>query len=97
MIREGVTIHVHDPMVVSLPGRWCGTVRRFDTPLAALHGADALVLATDWPVYRGISSEQLIQCSDCLVVLDPNRFIADLVATQTRLQYFGVGISRKDP
>jgi UDPglucose 6-dehydrogenase len=97
MIREGVTIHVHDPMVLSLPDRWCGIVRRFDSPIAAVEGADALVLATDWPMYRTISSEQLIRCSNRLVVLDPNRFIADLVATETRLQYFGVGMSRKDP
>jgi hypothetical protein len=31
------------------------------------------------------------------VVLDPNRFIANLVVSQTRLQYLGVGMSRKDP
>ncbi|MEO7208687.1 MAG: nucleotide sugar dehydrogenase [Steroidobacteraceae bacterium] len=97
MIREGATIHVHDPMVASLPDRWRGAIKRFDTPLAAVHGTDALVVATDWPMYRSISSEQLIQCSDQLVVLDPNRFLAELAATQTRLQYFGVGMSRKDP
>ncbi len=96
MIREGAAIHVHDPMVANLPDRWRGAVERFDTPIAAVEGADALVLATDWPMYRTISSEQLIQCSDRLVVLDPNRFIADLVATQRCLRYFGVGMSCKD-
>lgn len=96
MIREGASIHVHDPMVAKLPDRWCGAVKRFDTPIAAVHGADALVLATDWPMYRTISPEQLIQSSDRLVVLDPNRFIADLAATQRHLRYFAVGMSRKD-
>jgi UDPglucose 6-dehydrogenase len=94
MIGEGATIQVHDPMAASLPNRWCGTVKRFDTPLAAARGADVLVLATNWPIYRTISSEQLKQCSDHLVVLDPNRFMAE--ATQRRLRYFAVGMSGGD-
>jgi UDPglucose 6-dehydrogenase len=97
MIHEGATIHVHDPMVASLPDRWRGTVRRFDTPIAAVLGADALVLGTDWPMYRTISREKLIRCSDRLVVLDPNRFLADLAAAEGPLQYFGVGMPRKNP
>jgi UDPglucose 6-dehydrogenase len=97
MIAEGVTIHVHDPMVTRLPDRWSGTVRRLDTPIAAVLGADALVLGTDWPMYRTISHAQLIQCSNRLVVLDPNRFIADLAAGEGRLQYFGVGMPCKNP
>jgi UDPglucose 6-dehydrogenase len=97
MIREGATIQVHDPMVASLPDRWCGTIRRFDTPIAAVHGADALIIGTNWPMYRTTCSELLIQCTDRLVLLDPNRFVADLAATHGRLQYFAVGIPYKDP
>jgi UDPglucose 6-dehydrogenase len=71
MIGEGAAIHVHDPMAKNLPQHWCGAVERYDDPIAAVHGAHALVMATEWPVYLTISSEQLLQCSDCLVVLDP--------------------------
>ena len=96
MIREGATVHVHDPMVQNLPDHWCGAVERYDDPIAAVRGADALVMATEWPVYRSISTEQL-QGSDCLVVLDANRFLPKLAPLEGRLRYFAVGMPSKDP
>jgi UDPglucose 6-dehydrogenase len=92
MIREGATVRVHDPVVKNLPDNWCGAVQRYDDPLAAVQGAHALVVATEWPVYRSISSDQLLQCSDRLVVLDANRFLSNLAATEGRLRYFAVGM-----
>jgi UDPglucose 6-dehydrogenase len=92
MIREGATIHVHDPMVKSLPEHWCDAVERYDDPIAAVRGAHALVVATEWPLYRTLSTDQLIQCSPHLVVLDPNRFLKDLAATEGRVRYFAVGM-----
>jgi UDPglucose 6-dehydrogenase len=92
MIREGATVHVHDPMVKNLPDHWCGAVQRYDDPIAAVQGAHALVMATEWPVYRSISTDQLLQCSDRLVVLDANRFLPNLAATGGRLRYFAVGM-----
>jgi UDPglucose 6-dehydrogenase len=93
MIREGATIHVHDPMVKSLPEHWCDAVERYDDPIAAVVGAHALVVATEWPLYRTISTDQLIQCSPHLVVLDANRFLKELSATEGRVRYFAVGIA----
>jgi UDPglucose 6-dehydrogenase len=92
MIGEGAAIHVHDPMAENLPERWCGAVERYDDPIAAVHGAHALVMATEWPVYLAISSEQLLQCTDCLVVLDANRFLPHFGAIEGRLRYFAVGM-----
>jgi UDPglucose 6-dehydrogenase len=92
MIREGATVHVHDPMVKSLPERWRHAVERFDDPVAAVFGAHALVVATEWPMYRGISTDQLPQCSPHLVVLDANRFLTNSAATEGRVRYFAVGI-----
>jgi UDPglucose 6-dehydrogenase len=92
MIREGVTVHVHDPMVKSLPEHWCDAVERYDDPIAAVLGAHALVVATEWPMYCAISTDQLIQCSPHLVVLDANRFLTNLAATEGRVRYFAVGM-----
>jgi UDPglucose 6-dehydrogenase len=92
MIREGATIRVHDPMVKSLPEHWCDAVERYDDPIAAVFGAHALVVATEWPLYRTISTDQLIQCSPHLVVLDANRFLTNLAATEGRVRYFAVGM-----
>jgi UDPglucose 6-dehydrogenase len=97
MIREGAKVHVHDPMVKNLPDHWCGAVERYDDPIAAVQGVDALVMATEWPVYRSISTEQLLQGSDRLVVLDANRFLPKLAPLEGRLRYFAVGMPSKDP
>src|SRR6202453_1310733 len=80
LIRQGAAIHVHDPMAKDLPQHWCGAVERYDQPMAAVQGADALIMATEWPIYRTISSDQWNQCSDRLVVLDANRFLLNLAA-----------------
>jgi UDPglucose 6-dehydrogenase len=92
MIREGATIHVHDPMVKSLPEHWCKAVKRYDDPAAAVLGAHALVVATEWPMYRTIPTDQLIERSPQLVVLDANRFLASLTAMEGRVRYFAVGM-----
>jgi UDPglucose 6-dehydrogenase len=92
MIGEGAAIHVHDPMAKNLPEHWCGAVERYDDPIAAVHGAHVLVMATEWPVYLTISTEQLLQCTDCLVVLDANRFLPHFGAVEGRLRYFAVGM-----
>ena len=92
MIREGATVHVHDPMVKRLPEHWCDAVERYDDPIAAVLGAHALVVATEWPMYCTISTDQLIQCSPHLVVLDANRFLTNLAATEGRVRYFAVGM-----
>jgi len=97
MILEGATIHVHDPMVKSLPEHWCDAVKRYDDPIAAVLGAHALVVATEWPMYCAIPIDQLTQCSPRLVVLDANRFLANLAATEGRVKYFAVGMPQKDP
>jgi UDPglucose 6-dehydrogenase len=97
VIRQGAAIHVHDPMAKDLPQHWCGAVERYDQPMAAVQGADALIMATEWPIYRTISSDQWNQCSDRLVVLDANRFLLNLAAAGGRLKYLAVGMPAKDP
>jgi UDPglucose 6-dehydrogenase len=97
MIREGAAIHVHDPMAKELPQHWCGAVERYDQPMAALQGADALVMATEWPLYRTIPTDQWNQCPDHLVVFDANRFLPNLASAGGRLKYLAVGMPSKDP
>jgi len=96
LLEQGATIHVHDPVVGTLPQHWRGTVERFDSPLAAVRGAHALVLATAWPLYQTIGAAQLLHSAPHLAVLDGNRFLPDLAAARG-LRYLAVGLPGKAP
>jgi UDPglucose 6-dehydrogenase len=91
MLEQGMTVKVHDPMVEHLPDRWLGRVARYGDPIAALDGADALVLATEWPVYRSVGAEIFARRAR-LVILDPGRFLENLAGRDLRLNYFAVGM-----
>jgi len=80
MVGEGAAVRVHDPMVKDLPQHWAGVVSRCGDPEEAIRGADILVVATEWPVYRTVA------IPDRLVVLDANRFLA-----AAGRRYFAVG------
>ncbi len=92
LILRGASIRVHDPAVKDLPVRWSNALRRFDDPLAALQGADALVLATEWPVYRHATTDETMRTRAGLVVLDANRYLAALAGSKGLLRYFAVGM-----
>ena len=94
ILRERAQLRVHDPVVRSLPQQWGNAVRRTDCPLAAVRGAQALVLAVDWPMYREVDGAQLLQSVEQLAVLDPNRIRPDLAIAGARLRYFAVGMPR---
>jgi UDPglucose 6-dehydrogenase len=96
LVREGATVHVHDPAAANLPERWCGAVKRFDSPTDAIRGAQVLVVATEWPIYRTVSVDQLLRSTEHLVVIDANRFLANLAAAEGRLKYFAVGMPSKE-
>ena len=97
LLEAGATIRVHDPIVSDLPPHWGAAVERCDSPVAAVRGAQALVLATAWPLYRTIAAEQLLEAAARLAVLDPQRFLPHLAAADERLSYFAVGMPRKVP
>ncbi len=91
LIREGARIQVHDPMAKDLPEHWRESVNRFETPLAAVQGAHALVMATPWHIYRSVAAGQLAECREGIAILDANRFLPNLAAFGGHLRYFSVG------
>lgn len=90
LLAEGVGLSVHDPAVKELPAAWGSRVRRFDSPLHALDGANAVVVATEWPQYRHITCEQLSEVRTALVLIDANRFVSHLKGV-AGIRYIAVG------
>jgi UDPglucose 6-dehydrogenase len=93
LIDQGAAVQVHDPMVQNLPPHWDGAVARYDEPLAAARGAQALVIATAWPMYRTVPVDSLLLRPGRLVVLDADRFLPNLQVPEVR--YFAVGMPAK--
>jgi UDPglucose 6-dehydrogenase len=86
LLDEGAKVVAHDPAVKSVPEKH---IRLTSTPEEALQGADALVVATEWPEYRDVAATAL--AGRDLVVIDANRFLAETAASLPRLRYFTVG------
>lgn len=90
LIEQGVRVHVHDPVVTKLPSHWEGKASRFENPVDAVTGTQALVVATEWPLYRTIEVDDLSRQVAGLVVLDANRFASKLMSSNA-LRYVAVG------
>src|SRR4030095_10005200 len=67
LVEQGVKVCVHDPVVKELPQKWAVKVARSDDPVAALKGAQALVISTEWPQYREISADAIANAAPGLV------------------------------
>jgi UDPglucose 6-dehydrogenase len=90
LIEQGARVRVHDPAVKILPAHWHGCIQRFDSVLAALYGAQVMVIGTEWSEYRDIPIASVCSAAPGMVVLDPNRFLSFL-GTTTTLRYIAVG------
>lgn len=90
LIHCGAIVHVHDPEAKSLPMEWNGKVRRYKNEVDALKGAQALVIATEWPQYKTISTKDIADVSNGIAILDVNRFLSSLTGNGD-FRYFSVG------
>ena len=89
--EQGAEIAVHDPSKCELPDNWLGEVVRSKTPLEALEGACALVIATQWPEYREINVSDVENIAGQFAVFDSNRFLSDFNKSSV-ISYFSVGV-----
>lgn len=95
LIEEGISLSVHDPVVSVLPENWQGKVSQMSDPVQSLRGTQALVISTEWPEYKQVSADQLVENNPNLTVLDANRYLSHL-SEDSRLHYFAVGSPAKD-
>ena len=89
--EQGAEIAVHDPSKCELPDNWLGEVVRSKTPLEALEGACALVIATQWPEYREINVSDVENIAGQFAVFDSNRFLSDFNKSPV-ISYYSVGV-----
>ncbi len=90
LLDQGVQVQAHDPAVKSLPEQFAA-IRLYASPLDAARGADALVIATEWPDYRTVSMTETLTAMHSTIVLDANRFLAASLEALPNVTYVAVG------
>ena len=83
-------MQAHDPAVKNLPEQ-LGAVMLYASAVEAAQGADALVVATEWPDYRAVAMPEVLKGMRSMIVLDANRFLAAALETLPNVNYVAVG------
>ncbi len=91
LAAEGAVVAAHDPAVRSLPDSLAGSVRLHADATEAAKDADALVVMTEWPLYKEIDGATVAQSLRGKLILDANRFLAQQFAGVSDLRYITVG------
>ncbi|MEK7750657.1 MAG: nucleotide sugar dehydrogenase [Acidobacteriota bacterium] len=91
LTMQGAQVRAYDPAIHRLPPELRPHVELCATASGAIQGADALVLATEWPAFRNISAEEIIGSMRTPIILDANRFVASNLGSDPRIRYVAVG------
>ncbi|MDP2766175.1 MAG: UDP binding domain-containing protein, partial [Candidatus Methanoperedens sp.] len=89
--RNGVIIKCHDPSLKKLPKDYEEKFYFSSSITDTLKGAEALVVATEWPDYKSLSIDDILQNMRKPVVIDANRFLEKPLGEDQRICYFAVG------
>jgi UDPglucose 6-dehydrogenase len=91
---RGATMRVFDPAIRTLPPTLAAFASLAVSPTDAARGADAVVVGTEWPVFRDVSADDLVAAGASLVI-DASRFLAATLGADPRLRYLAVGSQRR--
>ena len=77
LLSNGAIVHAHDPAVPELPPALTDRVVLHTNALDAVCHASALVISTEWPIYKLEAARVLASVKQRLLVIDANRYIID--------------------
>ncbi len=92
--KLGATVRAHDPVAMHEARRIYGDEPRLeyaDTPLGALEGADALVIVTEWKVFRSPDFAEIRSRLKQPVIFDGRNLYEPKVVRAAGLEYFPIG------
>jgi len=94
LLSRGATLSAYDPVAVHEAQRILGNragLNYADSPLAALEGADALVIVTEWKEFRSPDFEDLRKRLRNPVVFDGRNLYDPDMMREFGIDYYGVG------
>jgi UDPglucose 6-dehydrogenase len=87
LLAEGAEVRAWDPVAVpELQG-----VKLLDTPLAAVGGADAAVIVTEWPELAGLASEEVRAAMRHPLIIDGRNLLDPDAVRAAGFAYEGIG------
>jgi UDPglucose 6-dehydrogenase len=89
--EEGIRIQAHDPVVEALPDQLRSAIQLYPSPQEALKGTDVAVVATEWPEFRILRTEHVLELMRRPQIVDQNRFLAENLAGDARITYVATG------
>lgn len=92
LLAEGAVVRAHDPEAMDNVRRQLGDRLTYhDTPYEAANGADAILIATEWPEFRAPDFGKLASVMKSRVIFD-GRNLYDLEAmSETGFTYISIG------
>jgi UDPglucose 6-dehydrogenase len=97
LAQQGALVRAHDPAIRDDSPDLPEGVALSAGAEEAIRGAAAIVVATEWPVFRELTAERINALAPGAVVLDANRFLAGALAGDARLRYLAVGAGDVTP
>ncbi len=92
LLDGGATVRAHDPEAMEVArGIWGDRVSFVPEPFAALDGADALAVVTEWLVYRTPDFERVRALLGRRVLVDGRNLYEPTRLTRMGFQYAGIG------
>jgi UDPglucose 6-dehydrogenase len=94
LLKAGIEVVAFDPAVKSLP-KELSAVSLADDIAAALSGADAAVVCTEWPQFRQADWPKIIPAMKQSIFVDANRFLEKELKNITGVEHLSVGRATK--
>jgi len=91
LIEEEAAVRAHDPQAMEEACRAYPQLTYCSSALEAAQGADAVLLLTDWPEYRGVGLEQLRKAMVRPLILDGRNHLDAEAVRAAGFEYVGMG------
>jgi UDPglucose 6-dehydrogenase len=92
LLERGARIQAHDPQAMRrAEARFGNRIRLFDNKYAAVCGASALVIMTEWDAYKSPDYHELGERLEDRVIFDGRNVLDDNEVRRAGLVYIGIG------
>lgn len=94
LFRRGATVTAYDPVAMDEARRIFGNearLRYVSRPMAALEGADALLIVTEWKEFRSPDFEVIRETLRSPVIFDGRNMYDPAGMRRAGIEYFGIG------